>query len=238
MKSGSYRKKKLGESGGDSVSIPNTGIETRIAAVANLYDSRKQAAEAANVAMSSLMRWISGEGMPAFNSLALLAAAKGVSLDWVATGEGDMLIGAKVADEDVYAYVPLYDAKISQGHGAWTEGARILTMLAFTQYSLRKKGLAPSNLAAVRVDGDSNEPVMKDGDTVMVDLARNQIQGDGFYVIRLDDLLYAKRLQRQLDGGVTVISANSAYQPIHVASAHLDRLHIVGRVVWSGGWLI
>lgn len=178
--------------------------------------------------------------MPAFNSLALLAVAKGVSLDWIATGNGEMFVGAtpKISDEDVYAYVPLYDAKISQGYGAWTEGARVLTMLAFTKYSLRKKGLAPANLAAVRVDGDSNEPIMKDGDTVMVDLARNHIQGDGFYVIRLDDLLYAKRLQRQLDGGVTVISANSAYQPIHVSSDHLDRLHVVGRVVWSGGWLI
>lgn len=240
MKSGSYSEKKQPVVGEDAVSFPNTGIETRIAAVANLFDSRKQAAESAKVALSSLMRWISGEGMPAFNSLALLASAKGVSLDWIASGKGEMFAGI-AADEpadDEYAYVPLYDAKISQGHGAWTEGARILTMLAFTKYSLRKKGLIPSNLAAVRVDGDSNEPTMKDGDTVMVDLARNHIQGDGFYVIRLDDLLYAKRLQRQLDGGVTVISANSAYQPIHVPGSHLDRLHVVGRVVWSGGWLI
>lgn len=240
MKSGSYGEKNNAPRGEDAVSFPNSGIETRIAEVANLFDSRKQAAESAKVALSSLMRWISGEGMPAFNSLALLASAKGVSLDWIASGKGQMFAGGEPeqASEDVYAYVPLYDAKISQGHGAWTEGARVLTMLAFTKYSLRKKGLTPANLAAVRVDGDSNEPIMRDGDTVMVDLARNHIQGDGFYVIRLDDLLYAKRLQRQMDGGVTVISANSAYQPIHVPGEHLDRLHVVGRVVWSGGWMI
>ncbi|KPA91363.1 putative transcriptional regulator [Pseudomonas asplenii] len=145
---------------------------------------------------------------------------------------------AQADNDDVYAYVPLYDAYISQGHGAWSEGARILTMLAFTKYSLRKKGLVPSELAAVRVDGDSNEPFMKDGDTVMVDLSRNVIQGEGFYVIRLDDLLYAKRLQRQLDGGVMVISANTAYPPISVSADRLERLQVVGRVVWSGGWMI
>src|SRR5690606_35260932 len=94
---------------------------------------------------------------------------------------------------DIYAYIPLYDARISQGHGAWNEGARILAKLAFTRYSLRKKGLEPAQLAAVRVDGDSNEPILSDGDTVMVDLSKNQFQGEGFYVIRLDDLLYAKR---------------------------------------------
>jgi phage repressor protein C with HTH and peptisase S24 domain len=240
LKSGNYGEKNNVPRGEDAVSFPNSGIETRIAEVASLFDSRKQAAESANVALSSLMRWISGEGMPAFGSLALLASAKGVSLDWIASGKGQMFAGAdsEQPSEDIYAYVPLYDAKISQGHGAWTEGARVLTMLAFTKYSLRKKGLTPSNLAAVRVDGDSNEPIMKDGDTVMVDLSRNHIQGDGFYVIRLDDLLYAKRLQRQVDGGVTVISANSAYQPIHVPSKQLDNFHIVGRVVWSGGWMI
>lgn len=242
MKSGSYGKENHAQSGEHAVSFPNPGIETRIAEVASLFDSRKQAAESAKVALSSLMRWISGEGMPAFNSLALLASAKGVSLDWIASGRGEMFAGASAAqeggDEDRYAYVPLYDARISQGHGAWTDGARILTMLAFTKYSLKKKGLVVSSLAAVRVDGDSNEPIMKDGDTVMVDLSRNHIQGDGFYVIRLDDLLYAKRLQRQLDGGFMVISANTAYQPVHVPGNHLDRLQVVGRVVWAGSWLI
>lgn len=144
----------------------------------------------------------------------------------------------QAVDESIYAYVPLYDARISQGHGAWSDGARVLTMLAFTKYSLTKKGLQASQLAAVRVDGDSNEPFLKDGDTVMVDLSRNLIQGEAFYVIRLDDLLYAKRLQRQIDGGVVVISANTAYPAISVPADRLERLQVVGRVVWSGGWMI
>ncbi|MGO0632244.1 S24 family peptidase [Pseudomonas sp. SAR267] len=227
------------------VSLANTGIETRIAAVANLYETRKQAALTAGVAMSSLSRWIAGEGMPAFDSLAALAAARGVSLDWIATGKGEMCLadaegatGAFSEPNEDYAYIPLYDAYISQGHGAWNEGARILTMLAFTRYSLRKKGLEPKQLAAVRVDGDSNEPELSEGDTVMVDLSRNHFQGEAFYVIRLNDLLYAKRLQREFDGSMSVISANTAYNPVRVPVERLDSLEIVGRVVWAGGWMI
>lgn len=242
MKSGTYTEKKHPPQGEFAVSFPNSGIETRIATVADLFESRKQAAEAAKVALSSLHRWIAGDGMPAFNSLALLASAVGVSLDWIASGRGEMYasegVTGQAVDESIYAYVPLYDARISQGHGAWSDGARVLTMLAFTKYSLTKKGLQASQLAAVRVDGDSNEPVLKDGDTVMVDLSRNSIQGEAFYVIRLDDLLYAKRLQRQLDGGVLVISANTAYPAITVPADRLERLQVVGRVVWSGGWMI
>lgn len=238
MKSGSYDEKKQPHSEENAVSFPDSGIETRISEVVGLFDTKKAAALAAGVGLSTLHRWIAGEGMPAFDSLAALASAKGVSLDWIAAGKGEMRQGSAAGSDDVYAYVPLYDARISQGHGAWSEGARILTMLAFTKYSLHKKGLVASQLAAVRVDGDSNEPMLKDGDTVMVDLSRNAIQGEAFYVIRLDDLLYAKRLQRLIDGGVSVISANTAYPPINVPVERLDRLEVMGRVVWSGGWMI
>ena len=140
--------------------------------------------------------------------------------------------------EDSYAYIPLYDARVSQGHGAWNESVKVLTMLAFTKYSLRRKGLNPAELAAVRVDGDSNEPILSDGDTVMVDLSRNVLQGEAFYVIRIDDLLYAKRLQREFDGSILVISANPAYKMITVPQDRLDSLKIIGRVMWAGGWMI
>ncbi|MNN95443.1 putative HTH-type transcriptional regulator [compost metagenome] len=72
----------------------------------------------------------------------------------------------------------------------------------------------------------------------MVDLSRNALQGEAFYVIRLDDLLYAKRLQRLYDGGVKIISANTAYEPMTVPQNKLGNLEIIGRVVWAGGWMI
>lgn len=182
---------------------------------------------------------MTGDSEPKASRLVAIAKTAGVDVGWLVSGEGTKHPGeAPKGQEDLYDYVPLYDAYISQGHGGWSEGARILTMLAFTKYSLRKKGLLPECLAAVRVVGDSNEPELSDGDTVMVDLRRNQFQGEGFYVIRLDDLLYAKRLQRQFDGGVMVISANSAYPPLMVPRDRLDTLHVVGQIVWSGGWMI
>jgi phage repressor protein C with HTH and peptisase S24 domain len=225
------------------VSFPNSGIETRIATVADLYEDRKQAAATSEASLSSLHRWISGDGMPAFDSVARLASGKGVSLDWIATGKGEMFLdGVKEpvydADDEKYAYVPLYDARCSAGHGSWTEGARVLTMLAFTSYSLRKKGLEVAKLSAVRVDGDSMEGLLSDGDTVMIDHSRNALEGEAVYVIRLDDHLYAKRLQRQFDGSIQIISENKAYQNMVVPKEHLGDLEIIGRVVWAGGWMV
>lgn len=183
---------------------------------------------------------MTGDSEPKASRLVAIAKTAQVDIGWLVSGEGSKSpsVTLEAQQEDLYDYVPLYDAHISQGHGTWNEGARILTMLAFTKYSLRKKGLVTEHLAAVRVAGDSNEPVLSDGDTVMVDLRRNQFHGEGFYVIRLDDLLYAKRLQRQLDGGVMVISANAAYQPLTVPRDSLESLYVVGQIVWSGGWMI
>lgn len=233
------------------VPFPYSGIGTRIAAVADLYESRKVAAKAAGVALSSLQRWIAEEGTPAFDSVARLAHSKGVSLDWIATGKGEMLGSAKeatapvetvaaagVVDDEQYAMVPLYDARCSAGHGSWNEGCRVLTHLAFTRYSLRKKGLDVAHLSAIRVDGDSMEGLLKDGDTVLLDHRRNALEGEAVYVIRLDDHLYAKRLQRQFDGSVQIISENKAYQPMLVPKDRLGELEIIGRVVWAAGWMI
>ncbi|WP_394327906.1 LexA family transcriptional regulator [Ectopseudomonas toyotomiensis] len=218
-------------------------MESRIAAVADLYESRKQAAATAQVALSSLQRWISGDGMPAFGSVALLASGKGISLDWIATGRGEMFMEtraqeAPVAESDAYAYVPLYDARCSAGSGAWNERSRVLVNLSFTRYSLRKKGLTPANLACLRVDGDSMLGLLDDGDTVMIDLSRNALEGEGVYVVMLDDHLYAKRLQRQFDGSVLIISHNAAYKDMMVPRDRLAELHIIGRVVWAGGWMV
>lgn len=182
----------------------------------------------------AIRSYLSGETYPTLDRLEQIAQAAGVSAMWLAFGEEQKPL---VFEDDKYSYVPLYDARCSAGHGAWTEGARILTRLAFTTYSLRKQGLDPYKLSAIRVDGDSMEGLLSDGDTVLIDHSRNSLEGEAVYVIRLDDHLYAKRLQRQIGGGVAVISTNTAYQTMIVTRENLNDLEIIGRVVWAGGWI-
>lgn len=210
----------------------------RIRTCAGMAGSGEELSRRTGIPLSTMHSYQNGKSEPRASSLVSIAQAVQADIEWLVTGKVRALDTKETALEEEYSFIPLYDAHISQGHGAWTDGARVLTRLAFTRYSLRKKGLCPDMLAAVRVDGDSNEPVLSDGDTVMVDLSRNALQGEAFYVIRLDDLLYAKRLQRLYDGGVKIISANSAYEPMTVPQSQLSNLEIIGRVVWAGGWMI
>lgn len=216
------------------------GLSERIRACASAVGNGEELSRRTGIPRSTLESYLTGDSEPKVSRLVAIAQAAQANIGWLATGEGEMVPTGALggAQDDSYAYIPLYDARVSQGHGAWNEGVKVLTMLAFTKYSLRRKGLNPAELAAVRVDGDSNEPILSDGDTVMVDLSRNVLQGEAFYVIRIDDLLYAKRLQREFDGSILVISANPAYKMITVPQDRLDSLQIIGRVVWAGGWMI
>ena len=224
-------------------------LETRVKAVADLYSSRKSAASAAGVSTDMLTRYMRGESQPSFAAMAGLCVPVGVSLDWLASGKGDMLplseqglpsteVAPAEGLENDYVYVPLYDAICSAGHGAWNESCAVLTSLAFTRYSLTKKGLHVKDLSAIRVAGDSMEPTLKDGDAVLIDHSHNRIGGEGIYVIWMDDHLYAKRLQKQYDGSLKIISENRTYSPMDVPKERVDEINVIGLVVWSCGWMI
>ncbi|WP_325950234.1 XRE family transcriptional regulator [Pseudomonas putida] len=197
---------------------------------------KRELANLSGIHETQLYKYIKGANAPSIAVAVALANATGASLDWLLQGKS---APAAVGREDEpYAFVPLYDARCSAGNGAWNERSRVLVNLSFTRYSLRKKGLNPTDLACLRIDGDSMTGLLEDGDTVMVDLGRNSLEGEGVYVVMLDDHLYAKRLQRQFDGAVRIISHNKAYEPMTVPKERLGELQIIGRVVWAGGWRV
>lgn len=234
----SYKESDKTDAGSQKHPIPSDGIgcfKDRLKEVVSSRGVRGFSKEC-GLSEATLRSYLSGETYPTLDRLEQIALAAGISAVSLAFGASER--PQVVPDDEQYAYVPLYDARCSAGHGCWTEGARVLTMLAFTSYSLRKKGLEVAKLSAVRVDGDSMEGLLSDGDTVMIDHSRNALEGEAVYVIRLDDHLYAKRLQRQFDGSIQIISENKAYQNMVVPKEHLADLEIIGRVVWAGGWMV
>lgn len=236
MKSGGYTQSELAEQGEASVPFSPVAIGTRIEELAARVGGKRELANLSGIHETQLYKYIKGANAPSIGVAVALANATGASLDWLLQGKTCPAVAVGSEDE-AYAFVPLYDARCSAGSGAWNERSRVLVSLSFTRYSLRKKGFNPADLACLRIDGDSMTGLLEDGDTVMVDLSRNSLEGEGVYVVMLDDHLYAKRLQRQFDGSVLIISHNKAYKEMTVPRDRLDELHIIGRVVWAGGWM-
>ncbi|UXZ55794.1 helix-turn-helix transcriptional regulator [Halomonas sp. 7T] len=220
----------------------DTGFVDRLRELTSIEGSANALARKAGISQGGLQRYLKG-GEPTRKVLIKLADAMGVDLLWLMTGEGskgtarrDVELVTEVPGMEDYAFVPLYDAQCSAGDGAWNENCRVLTHISFTRYSLRKQGLTPDHLSAIRIDGDSMEPVLHSGDTVLIDHTRTTIEGEGIYILRLDGHLYAKRLQRQFNG-ISIISANKEYDKVLVPQDQLHELDIIGRAVWSAGWL-
>ena len=216
-----------------------TSLAERIRQCADIAGSGDELARITAIPRRTLEYYMTGQSEPKVIRCVEIAKAVGVDVGWLASGEGDMRPARRedAPDDGKYVYVPLYDARCSAGNGAWNEGAKVWTQLAFTRYSLQRKGLNPDTLSAIQVAGDSMIPLLEDGDTVLIDHQRNSLEGEGIYVLHLDDHLYAKRLQRQFDGALHIISQNKEYRDMVVPKERLSELHIIGRVVWAGGWM-
>jgi len=135
---------------------------------------------------------------------------------------------------DPVVRIPRLDVRASAGPGAIT-GEEEAAGVNFDSDWLRS--FAPGGAAAlsvIRVEGDSMEPTLADGDEILVDAkaVRERLR-DGIYVLRRDDTLLVKRVAvSPVTGRLAVISDNRAYR----TDKDVDpaTITIVGRVIWFG----
>lgn len=66
-------------------------LGNRIRVVADMYANRHDAVSAAGCSKQSLDKYMKGEQAPTLKTMFMLASGVGVSLDWLATGDGPML---------------------------------------------------------------------------------------------------------------------------------------------------
>ena len=62
------------------------------------------------------------------------------------------------------------------------------------------------------------------------------MKGDGIYLINFDDGLIVKRLEWMMDGTVVIRGDNtSVSREQKLTYIEMEKLHLLGRVVWVGG---
>ena len=130
-------------------------------------------------------------------------------------------------------YVGKYDEiQASAGYGTIVyDDNGPSSYMAFRKDWLRQKGLYARNLSIVIAHGDSMEPTISDGDSLLVNHAENIPKDGKIYIIRSSDTLWVKRIQRQLDGTLLLISDNSFYPPVHLNLKGPHDIAVIGQVV-------
>ena len=127
--------------------------------------------------------------------------------------------------------VPRLDIGASAGPGALPDAEVPFDAFRFSKRWLTEQGLEGAQLSAITVEGDSMEPLLRDGDEILVDRAPRPFR-DGVHVVRLGDTIMVKRVASQGAGRLALLSQNLAYPPVEVSA---DEVEIIGRVVWKGG---
>ena len=127
--------------------------------------------------------------------------------------------------------VPRLDIGASAGPGALPLSEQAFDAFHFSRNWLREQGLDGAQLSAITVEGDSMEPLLRDGDEILVDRAPRPFR-DGIHVVRLGETLMVKRVASAGQGRLALLSQNLAYPPVEVCA---EEVEVIGRVVWKGG---
>ncbi|UDF33779.1 UNVERIFIED_ORG: helix-turn-helix domain-containing protein [Shinella sp. XGS7] len=104
-------------------------------------------------------------------------------------------------------------------------------VMAFDRRWMQETFGRTDGLATVRVHGDSMEPTLVDGETIVIDTHVSKVDTSGVYVIRVAGNVLVKRVQHKLDGSLVIKSDNPAYEP-EVVRPGAIKVHVAGRMVW------
>lgn len=159
-------------------------------------------------------------------------ATKGVDLNWLLTGKTNINHSEKNnSNSNTNIDIPIIASKVSAGFGEEWRDDDFLEgqMVPITKDLI--KGHDIKKIFAAQVKGDSMiDAMIFDGDYVFA--VKDEIRGDGIYILSVDGEVLVKRLEYDaFEHKVNVISANKAYQPRTVDE---DRIIILGKVI---GWL-
>lgn len=150
-------------------------------------------------------------------------------------GTIDLPVGGRAIEQTAESVsVPLLNVTASMGHGAAVDWAEeTVQEMRFSKRWLRHHTEATSfvTLAVITAKGDSMAPTFVDGSILLVDTAYTQLKIDGVYILRREDELFIKRIQRNIDGSFDVISDNPAYKIQTIKNPLKSGLLVLGRVL-------
>jgi phage repressor protein C with HTH and peptisase S24 domain len=232
-------------------SIPQTGERAafivRLQAILRHWPSADRLARATGVSPSAFRKWLRGEAEPSRERLVALAQAAGVTVGWLASGEGPeprlratagpsrtVSVDAGLDRRD-YVLLPRRPEAAAAGPESPPPPRAVEFMALRHEWVRSEFGIEPDRLLMETAVGESMLPGIRDGDLLLVDASENRFRSFGIYVLEIAGERLVKRVQPKLDGSLTLISDNPAYEVEHVLPAQAADIHVVGRVLWTCG---
>ncbi|KAB8123967.1 XRE family transcriptional regulator [Komagataeibacter medellinensis] len=204
-----------------------------------------QVAIRAQINLGTLNNYIAGRDMKA-SAMIALAKACGVSLDWLATGEGPekpneiptVTPTDSFEDQDLVP-VRYYSVHASAGFGTLCDVDAPKDVILIPRSVLGSAfGVHGNNILSMHATGDSMTPTIISGDGLFIDTTPSD-NLFGIFVLNVYGAVLVKRLSVRAGGTLLITSDNPIYPPEEVPLASVrwgqaDEDHptsIIGRVI-------
>lgn len=154
----------------------------------------------------------------------------GLNPDWLETGEGRTFLKQADAVESEFKNIPKVKARLCAGGGSFEVGSEIEGYYAFRREWLSSKGNS-NKMVLMDIFGNSMQPELRDGDTVLVDESQKDILSGAMYAVGVEDTIMVKRVEKH-PNRLALLSDNRDYSPIYLQFEELDGIRIIGKVIW------
>jgi phage repressor protein C with HTH and peptisase S24 domain len=196
----------------------------RVSQLATFVGGPKRLSERSGLSRAVIGKYLVGKSEPSRDRLLKLAGAAGISLIWLATGQGEMCAKGDSLARPVSGRLNRAGLQLSSD--------QIVDHLAFKEEWIRQKLRAdPSDLVLIQASGDAMAPTIQNDDLLLVDASPVGFRHDGIYAIVRPDGLAVKRLVRRIDGSFEIRNDNPVYGS---EIARSEAFSIIGRVLWFG----
>ena len=139
----------------------------------------------------------------------------------------------KIPMFDSNVRIEVLDIQTGAGAGSVVYGEAVKSMIEFPGRWLRDHGLQASECRVIGVTGESMEPTIADGCSILIQLTSKTRRNGQIYVIRMGDEVFVKRAMRDTKAGWLLVSDNPDKQEFPTKPWPEDAT-IIGEVKWYG----
>ncbi len=187
--------------------------------------SKKELSIILGVTQSAVNQWENGISYPSQKNLIKLSHVLDTSYEWLVRGSKD-----SSSDDSEYK-IPFYEnVNCSAGSGFINSNEENILVsshfFSLLNEDFRKK------IIALRVHGDSMEPVISDNGIIFVDTSQRNIVDGKVYVYKQEDILRVKRLEYS-STGLVIKSFNDMYASETINLKEFNDFCMIGRVLYS-----
>ncbi len=159
-----------------------------------------------------------------------LSRTSGLNPDWLEHGRG---LPRDLGHHDPdFARIPKVRARLCAGGGSFENESQVQGYYAFRHDWLRRKG-NPGRMVLMDIVGDSMDPVIREGDTALIDQSQEDILAGSIYAVGVEDTVMVKRIEKR-PNALVLLSANRDYTPITLQGEEIDTVRVIGKVIWIG----